>query len=130
VVLFIGMNYAVAVVCAGTTCTTSTSLVREATTLWCTWLKSPLSGRWQAATGDLWSPVWYFMLWYASEGAILSLCRPNQLVWLKEILKSEHKDKIMKKYGSLHQKIQFPRELLLGQSEREIEYDRTGLIIK
>jgi len=48
----------------------------------------------------------------------------------KEMLKSEHKDKIMEKYGNAASEDTIPRELLLGQSEREIEYDRTGRIIK
>ncbi|RLN04488.1 hypothetical protein C2845_PM13G01910 [Panicum miliaceum] len=48
----------------------------------------------------------------------------------KEMLKSEHKDKIMEKYGNAASEDTMPRELLLGQSEREIEYDRTGRIIK
>jgi pre-mRNA-processing factor SLU7 len=46
------------------------------------------------------------------------------------MLKSEHKDKIMEKYGNAASEDTIPRELLLGQSEREIEYDRTGRIIK
>ncbi|CAN6201328.1 unnamed protein product [Urochloa humidicola] len=48
----------------------------------------------------------------------------------KEKLKSETKDKIMEKYGNAASEEPLPRELLLGQSEREIEYDRTGRIIK
>jgi pre-mRNA-processing factor SLU7 len=48
----------------------------------------------------------------------------------KEMLKSEHKDQIMEKYGNAASEDPIPRELLLGQSEREIEYDRTGRIIK
>jgi len=48
----------------------------------------------------------------------------------KEKLKSETKEKIMEKYGNAASEEPLPRELLLGQSEREIEYDRTGRIIK
>ncbi|KAL5220989.1 hypothetical protein ABZP36_025702 [Zizania latifolia] len=48
----------------------------------------------------------------------------------KEKLKSENKDKIMEKYGNAASEEPIARELLLGQSEREIEYDRTGRIIK
>jgi pre-mRNA-processing factor SLU7 len=48
----------------------------------------------------------------------------------KEKLKSEGKDKIMEKYGNAASEEPIPRELLLGQSEKEIEYDRTGRIIK
>ncbi|KAF8648293.1 hypothetical protein HU200_064872 [Digitaria exilis] len=48
----------------------------------------------------------------------------------KEKLKSETRDKIMEKYGNAASDEPLPRELLLGQSEREIEYDRTGRIIK
>jgi len=36
----------------------------------------------------------------------------------------------MEKYGNAASEDTIPRELLLGQSEREIEYDRTGRIIK
>ncbi|KAK1283290.1 Pre-mRNA-splicing factor SLU7 [Acorus calamus] len=48
----------------------------------------------------------------------------------KEKLKTEVKDTIMQKYGNAASEEQLPRELLLGQSEREIEYDRAGRIIK
>jgi pre-mRNA-processing factor SLU7 len=48
----------------------------------------------------------------------------------KEKLKFEGKDKIMEKYGNAASEEPIPRELLLGQSEKEIEYDRTGRIIK
>ena len=48
----------------------------------------------------------------------------------KEQLKSESKDKLMEKYGNAASEEPIARELLLGQSEREIEYDRTGRIIK
>lgn len=48
----------------------------------------------------------------------------------KEKLKSHTKDKIMDKYGNAAADEVLPRELLLGQSEREVEYDRAGRIIK
>ena len=48
----------------------------------------------------------------------------------KEKLKSETKEKIMEKYGNAASEEPLPRELLFGQSEREIEYDRTRCIIK
>ncbi|KAH6798632.1 Pre-mRNA splicing Prp18-interacting factor [Perilla frutescens var. frutescens] len=48
----------------------------------------------------------------------------------KESLKSHTKDKIMEKYGNAAADEVLPRELLLGQSEREVEYDRAGRIIK
>ncbi|XP_044493760.1 pre-mRNA-splicing factor SLU7-A [Mangifera indica] len=49
---------------------------------------------------------------------------------IKEKLKSRTKDTIMEKYGNAAAEGELPRELLLGQSEREVEYDRTGRIIK
>jgi pre-mRNA-processing factor SLU7 len=49
---------------------------------------------------------------------------------IKEKLKSQTKDTIIEKYGNAASDGALPRELLLGQSEREIEYDRTGRIIK
>ncbi|KMZ64844.1 Pre-mRNA-splicing factor SLU7 [Zostera marina] len=49
---------------------------------------------------------------------------------IKEKLKSRTKDSIMEKYGNAASEEEYPRELLLGQSEREIEYDRAGRIIK
>lgn len=48
----------------------------------------------------------------------------------KENLKSQTKDEIMEKYGNAATEGALPRELLLGQSEREVEYDRAGRIIK
>ncbi|KAK1267066.1 Pre-mRNA-splicing factor SLU7 [Acorus gramineus] len=48
----------------------------------------------------------------------------------KEKLKSEMKETVMEKYGNAASEEQLPKELLLGQSEREIEYDRAGRIIK
>lgn len=49
---------------------------------------------------------------------------------IKDKLKSKMKDTIMEKYGNAASEEALPRELLLGQSEREIEYDRAGRIIK
>lgn len=48
----------------------------------------------------------------------------------KEKLKSEVKSTIMEKYGNAATEDVLPKELLLGQSEREVEYDRAGRIIK
>ncbi|KAK6154066.1 hypothetical protein DH2020_013705 [Rehmannia glutinosa] len=48
----------------------------------------------------------------------------------KQKLKSETKDKIMEKYGNAAADELLPRELLLGQSERKVEYDRAGRIVK
>ncbi|KAJ8440810.1 hypothetical protein Cgig2_000698 [Carnegiea gigantea] len=48
----------------------------------------------------------------------------------KEKLKSHMKETIMEKYGNAATQEEIPRELLLGQSERQVEYDRTGRIIK
>lgn len=48
----------------------------------------------------------------------------------KEKLKSHTKDTIMEKYGNAATEETLPRELLLGQSEKEVEYDRAGRIIK
>lgn len=49
---------------------------------------------------------------------------------IKENLKSHTKDTILEKYGNAASEEAIPRELLLGQSEREVEYDRAGRIIK
>ncbi|KAF8388230.1 hypothetical protein HHK36_026896 [Tetracentron sinense] len=49
---------------------------------------------------------------------------------IKEKLKFRVKDTIMEKYGNAASEEELPRELLLGQSEREVEYDRAGRIIK
>lgn len=49
---------------------------------------------------------------------------------IKDKLKSRTKETIMEKYGNAAAEEELPRELLLGQSEREIEYDRAGRIIK
>ncbi|KAG8370788.1 hypothetical protein BUALT_Bualt13G0019900 [Buddleja alternifolia] len=48
----------------------------------------------------------------------------------KEKLKSQTKDTVMEKYGNAATEEVLPRELLLGQSEKEVEYDRAGRIIK
>lgn len=48
----------------------------------------------------------------------------------KDKLKSQTKDTIMEKYGNAASGETLPRELLLGQSEKEVEYDRTGRIVK
>ncbi|XP_030507909.2 pre-mRNA-splicing factor SLU7 isoform X2 [Cannabis sativa] len=49
---------------------------------------------------------------------------------IKEKLKSQMKNTIMEKYGNAASEEELPRELLLGQSEKEVEYDRTGRIVK
>lgn len=49
---------------------------------------------------------------------------------IKENLKSHTKETILEKYGNAASEKAIPRELLLGQSEREVEYDRAGRIIK
>lgn len=49
---------------------------------------------------------------------------------MKEKLKSQTKDTIIEKYGNAADEDKLPRELLLGQSERQVEYDRAGRIIK
>ncbi|KAG6521951.1 hypothetical protein ZIOFF_019085 [Zingiber officinale] len=48
---------------------------------------------------------------------------------IKEKLKHKTKDSIIEKYGNAASE-ELPRELLLGQTEREIEYDQAGRIIK
>lgn len=49
---------------------------------------------------------------------------------MKEKLKSQTKDTIIEKYGNAADEDKLPRELLLGQSERQVEYDRAGRIVK
>ncbi|CAL9757523.1 unnamed protein product [Musa acuminata subsp. burmannicoides] len=49
---------------------------------------------------------------------------------IKDKLKNNTKDTIMEKYGNAASEEALPRELLLGQSEREVEYDRAGRIIR
>ena len=48
----------------------------------------------------------------------------------KDKLKTHTKDTIMEKYGNASTEDEIPMELLLGQSERQVEYDRAGRIIK
>ena len=48
----------------------------------------------------------------------------------KEKLKSEVKDTIMEKYGNTATTDRLPKELILGQSEKEVKYDRAGRIVK
>ncbi|XP_010466643.1 PREDICTED: pre-mRNA-splicing factor SLU7-like [Camelina sativa] len=48
----------------------------------------------------------------------------------KEKLKKQMKETILEKYGNAASEEEIPRELLLGQSEREVEYDRCGRVIK
>ncbi|KAB2061956.1 hypothetical protein ES319_A10G121300v1 [Gossypium barbadense] len=49
---------------------------------------------------------------------------------IKEKLKSKTKDTIMEKYGNAATEEEIPMELLLGQSERQVEYDRAGRVVK
>jgi pre-mRNA-processing factor SLU7 len=49
---------------------------------------------------------------------------------IKEKLKFQTKDTILEKYGNAAAEEELPMELLLGQSERQVEYDRAGRIIK
>lgn len=49
---------------------------------------------------------------------------------IKEKLKSCLKDTIAEKYGNAASEEEIPRELLLGQSERQVEYDCAGRIIQ
>ncbi|CAI9107640.1 OLC1v1007042C3 [Oldenlandia corymbosa var. corymbosa] len=48
----------------------------------------------------------------------------------KEKLKGQTKESIEAKYGNAAAGEELPKELLLGQSEREVEYDRAGRILK
>ncbi|GMH20884.1 hypothetical protein Nepgr_022726 [Nepenthes gracilis] len=48
----------------------------------------------------------------------------------KDKLKSQLRETIMEKYGNAAAEEEIPKELLLGQSERQVEYDRAGRIIK
>ncbi|GLJ05215.1 hypothetical protein SUGI_0013910 [Cryptomeria japonica] len=48
----------------------------------------------------------------------------------KEKLKSQTKEDILRKYGNAASEDKLPTELLLGQSERQVEYDRAGRVIK
>lgn len=49
---------------------------------------------------------------------------------VKEKLKYQTKGTILERYGNAATEEELPRELLLGQSEREVEYDRAGRVIK
>ncbi|KAK7391737.1 hypothetical protein VNO78_20158 [Psophocarpus tetragonolobus] len=49
---------------------------------------------------------------------------------IKEKLKSQTKNAIMEKYENAAAQEELPRELLLGQTEKQVEYDRAGKIIK
>lgn len=48
----------------------------------------------------------------------------------KEKLKAQTKGDIREKYGNAASDDTLPRELLLDQSEKEVEYDRAGRIVK
>ncbi|CAI0445827.1 unnamed protein product [Linum tenue] len=48
----------------------------------------------------------------------------------KEKLKTQTKDQMLEKYGNAASQDEIPKELLLGQSESQVEYDRAGRIIK
>eukprot|EP00249_Psilotum_nudum_P014077 c24653_g1_i1 orf=171-1781(+) len=48
----------------------------------------------------------------------------------KEKLKGHTKEVIMAKYGNAASEDKLPLELLLGQTERQVEYDRAGRVIK
>ncbi|KAM7264049.1 hypothetical protein ACFE04_001732 [Oxalis oulophora] len=49
---------------------------------------------------------------------------------IKDKLKTKTKDTIMEKYGNAASGEEIPVELLMGQSERQVEYDRAGRLIK
>lgn len=49
---------------------------------------------------------------------------------IREKLKLQMKDAIMEKYGNAATDAELPRELLMGQTERQVEYDRAGRVIK
>ncbi|KAH9608859.1 hypothetical protein KSS87_002348 [Heliosperma pusillum] len=57
------------------------------------------------------------------------LCFKNFKV-AKEQLKSRVKETVEEKYGNAATEEEIPLELLLGQSEEQVEYDRAGRIIK
>lgn len=48
---------------------------------------------------------------------------------IKDKLKSQMKDAIMEKYGNAATEEVLPKELLLGQSEKPVEYDRAGRVV-
>lgn len=45
-------------------------------------------------------------------------------------MKTQTKEDIMDKYGNAAAEDKPPMELLLGQTERQVEYDQAGRIIK
>ncbi|KAK9931135.1 hypothetical protein M0R45_018430 [Rubus argutus] len=49
---------------------------------------------------------------------------------IKEKLKSKMKDAIIEKYGNAATVEELPKELIFGQTEKEVEYDRSGRVIK
>lgn len=49
---------------------------------------------------------------------------------IKEKFKSQIKDAIMEKYGNAATEEQLLKELLLGQSENQVEYDRAGRVVR
>jgi pre-mRNA-processing factor SLU7 len=49
---------------------------------------------------------------------------------IKEKLKSQTRDTILEKYGNAAAEEEIPMQLLLGQSESQVEYDRAGRIKK
>ncbi|CAN0828974.1 Pre-mRNA-splicing factor SLU7-A [Linum grandiflorum] len=49
---------------------------------------------------------------------------------IKEKLETQTKDQMLEKYGNAASQDPIPKQLLLGQSERQVEYDRAGRIIK
>lgn len=49
---------------------------------------------------------------------------------IKDKLKSKMKDTVLEKYGNAASEEELPRELLLGQTERQVEYDRAGRVVK
>ncbi|OAE20632.1 hypothetical protein AXG93_154s1060 [Marchantia polymorpha subsp. ruderalis] len=57
---------------------------------------------------------------------------PNEKFYAikKEKLKSQTKEDILSKYGNAAEEEKPDMELLLGQTERQVEYDRAGRIIK
>ncbi|KAL5711597.1 hypothetical protein ACHQM5_013865 [Ranunculus cassubicifolius] len=54
----------------------------------------------------------------------------NNFKAIREKVITKKKDTIKEKYGDAAAEEEIPKELLLGQTEIEIEYDRTGRIIK
>ena len=48
----------------------------------------------------------------------------------KDSLKGQQKQDIMAKYGNAASDDKPPMELLLGQTEKQVEYDRAGRIVR